>query len=280
MPQEPKRSPYAKQSSKTMPIMLGIVGVLAVAAGVVFWFVRDDSADVSGTIKDGTPASGEKSTGGTIGGPDTVVAGPASRFAPFTGELPGRYSVNVPETFAQNISTFASSYLFTSANEGADYARTWKILDGYKVQFDPDGLAAGIIQGRYGALIETYMFQDLDGSKAAYQYIAGVLSKTSGSVVQTPTQLANESSGYQIISGTVGSSDMVQVYHRFLFRRGNVVTSVQTVGGQPFMTIDKARDIAVIIDDRILGKREATTPTPIPTPAINIPPTVTPTAVR
>jgi len=274
---EPKRSPYAKQSSKATPIMLSVAAVLAVAAGVVFWMVRDDGTDVSGTINDKTPTTTPKSDGGTTGGPDTVNTGPASRFAPFTGELPGRYSVNVPETFAQNISTFASSYLFKSANEGADYARTWKIIDGYKVQFDPDGLAAGTVQGRYGVAIETYLFEDTTGSKAAYDYIAGVLTRTSGSVAQDAKQLANQSSGYQIIQGTVGTSDMVQVYHRFLFRRGNVVVSVQTVGGQPFMTIDKARDIAVIIDDRILGKREATTPTPIPTPSFNLPPTPEPT---
>jgi hypothetical protein len=40
---------------------------------------------------------------------------------------------------------------------------------------------------------------------------------------------------------------------------------VLTYGGQPFLTINPARDIAVIIDERALGERDAIEPTPIPT---------------
>ena len=42
--------------------------------------------------------------------------------------------------------------------------------------------------------------------------------------------------------------------------------TVQTYGAEPFMTIDPAREVAVMIDDRILGNTEAIEPTPIPPP--------------
>ena len=264
-----------------MVILLGGLGVLAVMAGIVVYLVRNNSSDVSLTVKGSTPGAGTKSTGGTEGGPDNVVEGPASRYSPAIGELPGRYGVDVPNTFAQNISTFASSYLFKSSNEGADLARQWKILDGFNVIYQPDGLNAGVIQGRFYVAVETYLFQDAAGAKAAFDYMDQLFTKNPGSVKQPTKGLGLQSSGYQIIEGTVGASDMKQVYHRFLFRRGNIVATVMTTGGEPFMTIDRARDIAVIIDDRILGKRPATTPTPIPTPSFNnIPPTVGPTATR
>jgi hypothetical protein len=43
---------------------------------------------------------------------------------------------------------------------------------------------------------------------------------------------------------------------------------VQTMGADPYMTIDRARDLAVAMDDRALSKRAAPTPTPIPRPAL------------
>ena len=266
-------------STSWIVILLGGLGVLAVMAGIVVYLVRNSGQDVSATVKDTTPGAGAKSTGGTEGGPDDVVQGPASRFSPAIGELPGRYGVDVSNTFAQNISTFASSYLFKSSNEGADYARQWKILDGYNVIYQPDGLNAGVLQGRYYVSVETYLFQDVAGAKAAFAYMDQLFTKNQGSVKQQTKGLGLQSGAYQIIQGTVGASDMKQVYHRFLFRRGNVVATVMTTGGEPFMTIDRARDIAVIIDDRILGKRAATTPTPIPTPSFNnIAPTAAPPA--
>jgi hypothetical protein len=264
-----------------MVILLGGLGVLAVMAGIVVYLVRNNGDSVSATVKNVTPAAGAKSTGGTEGGPDTVVDGPASRFSPSISELPGRYGVDVPDTFAQNISTFASSYLFKSSTEGSDYARQWKILDGYNVIYQPDGLNAGVLQGHYYVSAETYLFQDVAGAKAAFDYMDQLFTKNQGSVKQPAKGLGLQSGGYQVIQGTVGTSDMALVYHRFLFRRGNVVATVMTTGGGPFMTIDQARDIAVIIDDRILGKRAATTPTPIPTPSFgNIPPTAAPSATR
>ncbi len=263
-----------------MAVLLGGIGVLAIAMAAVVILARNNGTDVSATVKDQTPGAQAKSTAGTEGGPDTVVQGPASRFSPALNELPGRFDVDVPDTFTQNISTFASSYLVTDANTGADYARQWKILDGFNVIFRPDGLNAGVLKGGYYVSSETYLFQDTAGAKAAFDYMDKFFASRSGSVRVDAKGLGLQSGAYQIIQGTVGSSDMKQIFHRYLFRRGNVVSTIMTTGGEPFMTIDRARDIAVIIDDRILGKRAANAPTPIPTPSFNIPPTAEPSTTR
>lgn len=254
-----------------------MAALLAVVAGAAC----GDSEDVSKTVKNVTPGanSGGKSTGGTEGGPETLSKMPASRFSPARTELPGVYSVNVPETFTQNISTFASSYLFSSNQQGAELGAKWRIIDGFKALYDPDGLAAGVVLGKYYVGVEVYLFEGTSGAVDAYDYMDKLFSGRAGTDRQDAKGLGNKSAGYRIIQGTVGTSDIPQVYHRFMVRRGNVIAIVQTTGAEPSMTIDKARDIAVIIDDRILGKREATEPTPIPTPKINLPPQDTPTAV-
>lgn len=251
------------------------LGTLAIAGAIVFFALRDDSTDVSATVKDGATAV-SRSTAGTEGGPETQSEGPASRYAPARSELPGSFVVDVPQTFAQNISTFSSSYLFTNVQEGSTYAQQWKILDGFNVQYDPDGLYASVLKGGYYVNIETYLFEDNAGAKAAYDYMNGVLAKRPGVEKVVTKGMGNQSSAYELIQGTIPNTEKVQVYHRFIFRRGNVVANVMTSGAQEFMTIDKARDIAGIIDDRMLGKRQAIEPTPIPTPAINLPPTPAP----
>jgi hypothetical protein len=253
------------------PLLILLVGMILIIGGVALGFVLtagdDNGPDVSDTVSgQGTPRA-SRSTGGTDGGPETVSTGLASRFAPLLTELPGVNQVNVPDTFAMNLSSFAASYLFVNNSQGETLAKQWQILDAFQVAYQPRGLAADALQGRYFVTVETYLFNQVDGAKSAYAHMANLYKSNTGSVVEKAKGLGNESSGYSLTQGTIAASDMVAIYHRFLFRRGNVVTVVQTLGGTPFMTIDQARDIAVIIDDKILGKRQAIEPTPIPTPS-------------
>lgn len=249
------------------------------ALGVVLGSAAVACGSSGGSSKQGTVVSSvPKSTGGTSGGPDTTVAGPASRYTPATTELPGNFAVDVDNTFTQNISTFSSSYWFSTAQDGNTLAKQWKILDGYKVDFTPNGLGAAVLQGSYYVSVEVYLFQDTIGASEAYTYIQNRLAKTAGSSVINANQLGNSSSAFQIISGTVASSTTPAIYHRFLWRRGNIVASVQTTGAQGKMTIDAARNIAVIMDNRMLGKTPATEPTPIPTPSFNYLPTASASA--
>lgn len=205
------------------------------------------------------------STGGLSGGPEPMLEMPVSRFAPALEEMPGPFSVNVPETFGLSAATWSVIGPFDNPQQGEQLAGEWGYIEGWRVLYDPDGLLSGVVEGRYYATIEVHLFKTADGAKKAYAQYLEKSSGREGSERQSARGLGNESSGWAFVQGTVGTTDMVAVYHRFIFRRGNLVTSVITYGGQPFLTIDPARDIAVIIDERALGERDAAEPTPIPT---------------
>lgn len=254
---------------KQQPMLILGAGLVLIAMGLVVTFLflasGDDGADVSKTVTDDANAS--KSTTGTVGGPEVVASQPATKWGLLLGELPANYEVDVSNTFIQNISTFASSYWFKTEQEGSERANDWRIIDGFQSLYQPRGLAAEVAQGAYYVRVETYMFQSPDGAKKAWAHYDNVLKSSSTSTPVQAKGLANSSSAYEIISGTVGPSEIVAVFHRFSFRRGNTIVSVQTWGGKPFLNIDPAREIAAIIDAKLLGSRPATEPTPIPTPS-------------
>jgi hypothetical protein len=146
-----------------------------------------------------------------------------------------------------------------------ELARQWGYREGYQVALEPDGLLAGVLKGQYYVTQEIHLFDTAAGAEQAYQRFEQRYREAAGSEPAEATPLANQSSAWQLVRGTVADSEMVAVYHRFLFRRGNMVASVQTFGGQPFMRVDTARDIAVLIDERALGKRSSPEPTPAKT---------------
>lgn len=255
---------------RNQPLIILVAGVVLLAAAVAVALVlRDRGGDSGSADTPGGAVNGEKpstSTGGTTGGAEVVAKTPASQWSILLGELPEKYEVDVPNTFAQNISTYSSSYWFTNEQEGSKLASQWRIIDGFDAVFQPTGLAADVAQGEAYITVETYMFQTVDGAKLAWAYFDNKLKTVAGSEPVKTKGLANDSSAYRIIKGTVGPSEIVGVYHRFSFRRGNTIVSVQTWGGQPFLNIDIARNLAVIVDNKLLGERPAPEPTPLPTP--------------
>jgi hypothetical protein len=203
------------------------------------------------------------STGGVAGGPEPSVSGPASKYAPFVEELAGSFEVFPPELFGLTPSTWGLTGPFPG-QDGEARAEELGYVEGYQVQYNPDGLLAGVLQGRYYLVVQTHVFEDAEGARQAFAAYSETTSNTAGARALSPRGLGNEWLAYELPKDTVGSSDTVAVYHRFVFRRGNVVAWVQTYGAQPFMTIDAARDVAVMIDGRLLGTVEAIEPTPIP----------------
>lgn len=256
-----------RRNQSIIILVAGVILLAGAMAAVFFLRGGDDGGTNAGTP--GVTADGEKpstSTSGTTGGQEVVAKAPASQFSVLLGELPEKYEVDVPNTFAQNISTYSSSYWFNSEQEGSKMASQWRIIDGFNAVFQPNGLSADVAQGEAYITVETYMFQTVDGAKLAWAYYDNRLKSIPASEAVKTKGLANDSSAYRIVKGTVGPSEIVGVYHRFSFRRGNTIVSVQTFGGQPFINIDLARNLAVIVDNKLLGVRPATEPTPIPTP--------------
>lgn len=214
------------------------------------------------------------STAGTEGGPEPLLDGPASQFV--FGELDlGGYLAMAPEVTTLDLSGFiTASRLFINSKQGEDLSKEWGFKEGFKTAFEPDGQLAALLQGRFYINVEVYLFATTEGASRAYAHIESLYRNTAGSERQQAKGLGNQSSGWKFLSGKVGTSDVDAVYHRFIFRRGNLVAAVQTLGAAPTMTVDQARDLAVFIDDLALGKRPTATPTPISKPGL--PPTPAP----
>lgn len=257
---------------KNQPIIILAAGLVLIVGAITAWLLLSgddgDGADVGGTVVEGEKPS--TSTEGTTGGPAPVNDGPASRWNLLIEELPANYEVDASLTFTQNITTFSTEYWFKSDSEGEQKAREWQISDAFTAVFQPTGLEADLLRGEAFVTVETYLFANAQGAEKAWAHFDNVLKNTTGSEAVQTKALANNSSAYRIAQGTIGTSEMLQVYHRFSFRRGNVIVSVMTRGGQPFFNIDTARRFAVIIDDKLLGTRPAGVPTPIPTPSFGI----------
>jgi hypothetical protein len=251
------------------PIALLGVGValiaLAVGAGVFFLTGNnDDDGGVNDPVREKTPT---QSRSGTAGGADTVLPIKANEATLNLEELPVNYEVDEGNTFAMNITTFSSSYWFRSDREGQERSVDWKIIDGFQVWYQPKGQLAETLQGPPYVRIETYKFVDQDGAKQAWNHLDALMKRTTGSQPVEARPLANDWSAFRLYESTIPKSDVLAVYHRFSFRRGNFVVTVQTWGADGFMNIDSARNIAAAIDDKLLGTRPAVEPTPIPTPS-------------
>jgi len=254
---------------RRQPVLILGAGLVLIAMAVVGGFLlfgnNDDDGDVvTGAVKEKIPT---ESTSGTPGGPDTISRMPPSSVSLLIEEMPPNYEVDVPNSFLMTVSTFSSSYWFKSDAEGRQLAEQWRIVGGYQVYYQPKGLAAEALQGVPYVRIETYVFADVDGAKKAWGHLDALMKRTAGSEAVEARPLANDWSAYRYFAGTVGTSETVAVYHRFSFRRGNTIVSVQTWGADPFLNIDPARNIAAAIDDKLLGTRPAVEPTPIPTPS-------------
>jgi hypothetical protein len=222
--------------------------------------------DVSPIVREPTPAS----TSGLAGGPEPIVALPASKYAPLLEEMPDGLRVNVSDTFTMNITTFTASWWFDTNAQGQRLAQEWRIIDGFQVQYDPVGLAAQVLQGGYSAWVEVYLFETPAGARLAYEYLEGRLATPPGSERAAARPLGNQSAAFRYAGPTIGTSNISAVYHRFVFRRGNAVVTIQTYGAAPFMSTDQARELAVLVDAKLLGEAPAVEPTPIPTPSIGV----------
>lgn len=228
--------------------------LMLVAAAVLLSACGGDDDGGSGTR---TP-----SIEGVDGGPEPRVTGPAARYAPFLEELAGSFEVFPPEVFGIAPPTWGLRGPFPN-QDGEARAVELGYVEGFQVQYNPEGLLAGVLGGRYYLTIQTHIFETVEGAREAFTLYEETSSNTLGATSLSPRGLGNDWIAYELPKDTVGNSDTVAIYHRFVFRRGNVVAWVQTYGAQPLMTIDTARDIAVMIDNRILGNTEPIEPTPI-----------------
>ncbi|HJP40476.1 MAG TPA: hypothetical protein QGF35_02055 [Dehalococcoidia bacterium] len=203
----------------------------------------------------------ESSTGGLAGGPEPFLIGPASRYSAGEEDLLGYFRVDSTAPVVSNEEIYAAIGPFGDEDDGLGMINGWSYLDGYLVGYDPEGLLSSVVVGNYFLTVETHLFESLDGAAEAYDQYVKYYEENPAVDIQEVAPLGNDSSGWRAVGDELGNTGIEAVYHRFVFRRGNLIGQVETLGGVPFMTIDPAREVAIIIDERALGER----PAPIPT---------------
>lgn len=195
---------------------------------------------------------------------EPILQGPAGRFIPTKEEIRGTYALNAQETYGYQADNFAQTNVFKSPEEGAEFVRRVGYVEGYRVYFEPDGLLAGVAKGGYYPEIEAHMFETVEGAREMFARFVEVSAKVQGSQPQSTAAVGNEHSAFRLVLGQIAGEE--RVYYRYIFRRGNLVGVIQTVGAARLITVDTAKDIAITMDDRALGRRQAFPPTPIPVP--------------
>ena len=135
-------------------------------------------------------------------------------------------------------------------------------LGGYETGYTPEGREKAVLQGGFYSKFETHLFGDADGAKKAFDRFASYLKGTQGNQAVSALSVGNQSVAYQRIEGKVPNSSVNAVFHYLLFRRGNLVSVVFTYGAEGFMKIDSAHELAVMVDQKALGKSNAVEPTP------------------
>jgi hypothetical protein len=186
---------------------------------------------------------------------------PVSRFAVGLDDLGNAFITNVDETYVLDVKSYGGSMAFTSPADGEKMLTDWGYKGGYETGFRPEGGDTAVLNGAYNINIETHLFASDDGAKKAFDYFDCRL-KTSGQQPLDAAQVGNQSEGWKFAGGKIKNSSESAVDHRFMFRRGNLVVIVRTLGAEAFMTISQAHDIAWMVDQKALGKAKAVEPTP------------------
>jgi hypothetical protein len=252
-----RRLPSALRTSA-----LSISVLCAVSVSLVTACGGGDS--VSATIKDNTPASG--SAAKVTGTPNDASAAPSltmpvSRFALSLDDLGAAFITNVPDTYLLDIESYGKTRIFPTPEEGKTMLKQWGYQGGYETSFRPEGGDVAVLNGAYYIYVETHLFGSADNAKKAFDYFDAKL-KASGATLVEAAQLGNQSSAVKAPGGKIRNSSVDSVDHRLMFRRGNLVVIVRTLGADPFMKTDTVRELAQTMDQKALGKTPATEPTP------------------
>ena len=190
-----------------------------------------------------------------------VLAMPVSRFALSLDDLPEGYLTDRESTFSLDSENYGATAIFPSAEEGQEALEAWGYLGGYETAFEPDQRMTAALDGAYYAAVEVHLFKDNEGAAGAQSYFEEQLAAGSDRI--NASDLGNSSSAWKVSRGTIGSSSIPAVYHRVVFRRGNMVGVVQTYGSEVLLNIDAAWGLALTVDEKTLGTRPAVTPTPL-----------------
>jgi len=236
--------------SRLALLLLLSVALLAAACG------GEGDGDSDGGEEAPTGAATPGTASGTEGGPEPDLDQPAAQFTLELEDMPAGYVNNPQRTFVLNAEAYGRSSTFGSGQDGEEMLNEWGYLDGFETEFQPEGKETDVLQGKNYIFVESHLFEESDGAHEFYNHLTRLLK--SGDAQQVNIDgLANESSAWRLERDKVPYSDIPAAYSWFVFRRGNLVSAVKVYGAVDFVKSDSSRELAVLVDERALGEREA-----------------------
>jgi hypothetical protein len=241
----------------------GILGVAIAACSDK----DEDPPATSPATQTGTasPGATTPATSGTNSPVEPIAAAPVSQFIVLVQDLGiDNFLTDLETTSQLTTATYAATTTFAGAADGAAKLDSWGYVEGYRTGLIPEGGASAMNNGGYVLYEELHLYDSTDGAHEAFLHLAGNVRGNSVAEVITGPSVANESITSRAVAGKVAGTNVDQVLHQVIFRRGNVVAVVLTIGAEPLMESETAIEIAQIIDAKILDERDHPQPTPIP----------------
>lgn len=247
-----------------LPVLLGacaLIFALSAACGG-----DDAAATPAGT---GT-APGSGTPGSSGANVDTrsspTLLSPVSQYSILVQDLGIANFITDPRgTFLLDSTNYGATGAFDGADAGKKMLDEWGYVEGFESAMTPEGGAASILNGGYAINQELHLFKTAAGAESAYDYFTRRISSNGISSSVTVDPVGNASAAFRLVTGKVGGSSSVsQVLHQIVFRRGNLVGVVLTIGAEPLMTTDTVRELTLIVDAKAMSQREHPEPTPVP----------------
>lgn len=259
--------------TRGLPLLAGACA-LSVALSAACGGGGDDSSaptGSTGTAAAGASATRSSATVDTSASP-TLLA-PAGQYSILVQDLGIANFITDPKgTYLLDSKNYGATGAFDDAAQGKATLESWGYLEGFESAMTPEGGAASILNGGYAINQELHLFKTADGAKSAYDYFVKRISANGITSTVTAATVGNQSAAFRLVTGKVGgNSNVSQVLHQVVFRRGNLVGIVLTIGAEPLMTVDTVRELSLIVDAKALGQQEHPEPTPVPSRTVTTP---------
>jgi hypothetical protein len=192
---------------------------------------------------------------------------PVSQFSVLVQDLGiDNFLTDLANTVELTPQLFAETAAFSDPGSGLESLTAWGYIEGYRTGLLPEGDTDAILNGAYVVGQQLHLFEDEEGADELYEYFVENVSNNGVSSPLTADTIGSESSVSRTLAGKVGGDSHVdQVIHQLIFRRGNVVVVLLTIGADPLMKVDTVLELGAIVDDKLLDEREHPQPTPVPT---------------
>lgn len=252
---------------------LTVLGAAVLAGGLLLGVACGGGG---GDDDDDAGLPGDRATSVTADAEPIIPGGDPSSFSVTEADIGASYDTDDDHTFARAAGDYQAFGFFDTPEEAKEKLAEWGYRGGYITGFDPVGLFADVLRGRYYSDVELHLFDSIEHAHMAFEHFVRQRASVDGAeYLNSLPAHGNEWAALKLVSGKVTNTDVDAVYHVYFMRRGNMVAVVQTRGAAPYMNDAEVANLAAIIDEKVLGTRDAVQPTPAG--GIETPPTITPT---